>query len=384
MIEILNRGRSMDRRIFLSAGAGALFSTAGACAADPRVSYAAQPVSAEERARTIAAMKPPKRAKPVVAVLCDNMGSETTDTIIPWSILTRSGVADTKMVSTEAGPVTLHPALRLTAQATVADFEAAHPDGPDYVIVPAYHHRESARAIDWIKRTSAGGATIVSICAGALTVGLAGLFEGREGTTHWYSVEDLRKISPGMTWRQDRRYVADRGVVSTTGVSASIPVSLALVEAIAGRTRADALASDLGVASYDERHDSQAFQDARGFIGRGAINSANVLGKETHAIRAAPGIDELTLAVTADAWSRTYRSTCVTLGESTSIQTRHGLDLLVDRVGSTDGLRLIEALPANPGEGIDAALSAIATRYGDPTAAFVALQLEHPWTADVG
>jgi hypothetical protein len=33
----------------------------------------------------------------------------------------------------------------------------------------------------------------------------------------------------------DRRYVADRGVVTTTGITASLPVSLALVEAIGGR-----------------------------------------------------------------------------------------------------------------------------------------------------
>jgi hypothetical protein len=228
---------------------------------------------------------------------------------------------------------------------------------------------------------SRGGSTIVSICAGGLTVGHAGLFEGRQATTHWYSVDELKKISPGMIWRKDRRYVADRGVVSTTGVSASIPVSLALVEAIAGRAKADALAVELGVSKFDEAHDSNAFRKADGFLGRGVVNSANLLGQEMYGLRISDGVDELTLAVTADAWSRTYRSTCLTIGSAATVRSLHGLDLIVDRASDDKRLHLLGALPARPGEGINAALAAVAKRYGAPTASFVALQLEYPWVA---
>jgi transcriptional regulator GlxA family with amidase domain len=285
------------------------------------------------------------------------------------------------MVSTEAGPVTLHPALKINAAKTTAEFEATWPDGPDYVIVPAYHDPKAPKAIEWMQLMSRRGSTIVSVCAGGLTVGHAGLFEGRQATTHWFSVDELKKISPGMIWRKDRRYVADRGVVSTTGVSASIPVSLALVEAIAGRSKADALAVELGVSKFDEAHDSNAFRKADGFLGRGVVNSANLLGQETYALRISDGVDELTLAVTADAWSRTYRSTCLTIGSAATVRSLHGLDLIVDRGSEDKHLHALEALPAKPGEGINSALAAIAKRYGVPTASFVALQLEYPWLA---
>jgi len=371
----------MNRRTFLSTGVGGLAFAASGCAIDPKFAYEAAPVSAEEHAQTISAMKPPKRARPVVAVLCENMGSETTDAIIPWSVLTRSGVADVIMVSTEAGPVTLHPALKINAAKTTAEFEATWPDGPDYVIVPAYHDPKAPKAIEWMQLMSRRGSTIVSVCAGGLTVGHAGLFEGRQATTHWFSVDELKKISPGMIWRKDRRYVADRGVVSTTGVSASIPVSLALVEAIAGRSKADALAVELGVSKFDEAHDSNAFRKADGFLGRGVVNSANLLGQETYALRISDGVDELTLAVTADAWSRTYRSTCLTIGSAATVRSLHGLDLIVDRGSEDKHLHALEALPAKPGEGINSALAAVAKRYGVPTASFVALQLEYPWLA---
>ena len=46
-----------------------------------------------------------------------------------------------------------------------------------------------------------------------------------------------RRHYPQTTWVRDRRYVQDGRIISTTGVTASIPMSLALVEAIGGRGR---------------------------------------------------------------------------------------------------------------------------------------------------
>lgn len=60
----------------------------------------------------------------------------------------------------------------------------------------------------------------------------------------------------------NRRMVADDGVVTTTGVSASMPMMLTLIEAIAGRDKAEAVARNLGVATWDARHASGAFRFA--------------------------------------------------------------------------------------------------------------------------
>ena len=63
-----------------------------------------------------------------------------------------------------------------------------------------------------------------------------------------------------MQWVRDRRYVVDRGVATSTGITASIPLMTALVEAIDGRAEAERLAMRLGVAHWDARHNSAAFQ----------------------------------------------------------------------------------------------------------------------------
>jgi hypothetical protein len=104
--------------------------------AEPAVA-AAPPIATEEADATIAALKPPKRQRPLIAIVGINDATETTDYLMPYGVLRRADVADVMMLATKPGPVMLFPALKVEPQATVADFDAQHPDGADYVIVPA-------------------------------------------------------------------------------------------------------------------------------------------------------------------------------------------------------------------------------------------------------
>jgi hypothetical protein len=87
------------------------------------------------------------------------------------------------------------------------------------------------------------------------------------------------------------------------------------------------------------------------------------------------------LALLADAWSRTYRSRAVTFaGTAGALPTRNGLRILPQQV-ATDWpaerrLPAIGALP--PAKALDQALLAIEARYGMGTADLVAMQLEYP------
>ncbi len=340
------------------------------------------PVPADEQARTIEALKPPKRSMPVVAVLALNEGTEVTDFLIPYSVLRQSRLAEVTAVAVRAGPITLFPALKARPQQTTRDFDARHPDGADYVLVPAMQPRDDPAVIAWIRAQSDKGATIVSLCNGALTLGAAGLLDGRSATAHWNDIADLRRDVPTMRWVADRRYVVDRGVATSTGVSASIPVSLAIVEAIGGRARATALAQELGVADWDARHDSAAYRIDRAHAGTATRNRLALWEHETVGVPLEHGVDEIALALTADAWSRTWRSRVVSVGKVETLTTRRGLQVIPDTVA--DGARVDRMLARvqheRPALALDTALAQIARRYDEPTAAFVALQLEYPLT----
>ena len=341
-----------------------------------RAAPALAPIDAGEHARAIAALAP-RRTPPVVAVLAQNDGTETTDFLVPYGVLRESGAADVVAVATRPGPVALHPALTIRPQATTAEFDARHPDGADYVIVPAMHHADDPDVLAWIRTQQARQATIVGVCDGALVLAAAGLLDGRRATAHWYSRDALRKAHPTLQWVRDRRWVVDRGVVTTTGVTASMPVSLALVEATAGRPAAEALARRLGVARWDAAHDSEAFHLDRRHVRTAAGNWLAFWSHETIGLRVEDGVDEIALALVADAYSRTYRSRAVTAAAG-PVTTRHGLTLVPD--GDSVAGRVPPPMPTDhPARALDEALADIGTRYGEPTAAFVALQLEYPW-----
>jgi len=94
-----------------------------------------------------------------------------------------------------------------------------------------------------------------------------------------------------------------------------------------------------------------------------------------------PGVDEVSLALVADAWSRTYRSRAVTFaGTDGTVETRNGIRILPDRIATSWPTE--QVLPViggpQPARALDDALRGIASRYGSDTANVVAMQLEYP------
>ena len=111
-------------------------------------------------------------------------------------------------------------------------------------------------------------------------------------------------------------------------------------EAIAGRKTAAQTAATLGVASWDERHDSDAFQRRASLYSGVVISSVAFWSRETFVISIDHGVDEVALALTADPYSRTYRSHVITVAADTGeLRTKSGVRVLPDRPAAPQGLR---------------------------------------------
>ena len=273
-------------------------------------------IAKEEVDATLAALKPPKRQRPLVAIIGINDATEVTDYLMPYGILQRSGVADVVALATGPGPMKLYPALTIEPQATVAAFDEQHPTGADYVIVPQMSRHDDQVVLQWLRSQAAKGAVIVGVCAGARIVAAAGLLDGKRATTHWWFLEDLLEKHPTVRYMPDRRMLIDRGVATTTGITASMPMALTVIEAIAGRRRAEAVGRDLGLTAWDARHDSDAFELTRRFALTALRNWIAFWKHEQLGLEITPGVDEVSLALVADAWSRTARSRAVTFSRS--------------------------------------------------------------------
>jgi putative intracellular protease/amidase len=288
-------------------------------------------------------------------------------------------VADVQLLATAPGPVKLYPALTVQADATVAQFDARHPDGADYVIVPAMNRDDDPAVLAWLRGQARKGATIIGVCAGAKVVGAAGLLDGRRATTHWYFVQDLLARHPSIRYVADRRMVVDRGVATTTGISASMPMMLTLIEAIAGERKAMAVGRELGLPEWDARHDSGAFQLTRPFATTVLGNVLAFWRREQVGLELRPGMDEASLALVADAWSRTYRSKAVAFADSAqAVVTRHGIRVIPEQAAAKRPAKRLVQADRKPTDALEQTLQAIGVAYGDATARVVTMQLEYP------
>jgi putative intracellular protease/amidase len=377
----------MKKRLVMWSGLGvtALLATIGTAwilSLPPTPSVgAALPITKEEAAATLAALRPPKRQRPLIAIIGINDATETTDYLMPYGILRRADVADVVALATKPGPMRLYPAFKIVPDMTIADFDTKHPDGADYVVVPAMSRDDDPAVLQWIRNQAAKGAIVVGVCAGAKVVGAAGLLDGKAATTHWYYLDELREKHPAIRYVADRRLVVDRGVATTTGITASMPTALTLIEAIAGRGKADAVARDLGLSHWDARHQSDAFTFTRPFALTAIGNTLAFWRREQLGIDLRPGADEVSLALVADAWSRTYRSRAVTFARTDdALETRSRIRIIPDKVATSwSADHLLPAIGSQrPAQALDQALQGIAARYGMPTADLVAMQLEYP------
>jgi Transcriptional regulator containing an amidase domain and an AraC-type DNA-binding HTH domain len=174
--------------------------------------------------------------------------------------------------------------------------------------------------------------------------------------------------------------VVDQKVATTTGITAAMPMSLTLIEAIAGREKAEAVARDLGLDHWDARHASDAFKFNLPFALTVMGNTVALWNREQLGVEVSEGIDEVSLAVVADAWSRTYRSRAFTFAEKTGpIATRNGIRIVPDKTGGNSSKEDVPAFDdRHPAQALDEALSSIETRYGPRTRYVVAMQLEYP------
>ena len=342
----------------------------------PRPSTESDPAVAERQAQVfVEALKPRRAGKPVIAIVALNEGTEMTDFLLPHAVLQRAGVADVKPVAARRGRVSLYPALQVEVAQDLASFDQVYPAGADYVVVPAMRDDSNPAITAWLKQQADRGARIIGVCVGALVVGRAGLLDGRRCTTHWYYRSTLLKRHPSAVYVPHQRYVIDGSVATTTGVTASVPTMLALVEAIGGRAKAQALAAELGVASWNPAHDSSLFEITAARAWNYLLNKAVFWRHERWSVDMWDGMDDIPLAFAADAWSRTGRVS-VDASAPGPVKLRSGL-VLVAQPASEGTPRLPFTPGPKPVQQLDQTLREIAERFGAARSEWVMIELEY-------
>lgn len=329
------------------------------------------------------------RQRPIVAVVGHNYDTELTDFVVPYGVLSASGAAEVYAVSTFEGTIKTRtdlgkPAFQIQSEFTIEKFDQKFPEGADYLIVPATH--PAPALLEWIAQQSKKGTTIVSICNGAMVVAMSGAMNGRYATAHWSTEDHRLEHLSQIHWIRNIRFVADGNWISSAGVSASMPTSIALVEAIAGSQRARTLANELGIEDWSNNHNSDLFQPQLG-VNLTALLQTVYTNEWFHhndqvGIAVSDEVDEVSLALTVDAYSSTGRSQAFIVSERKSpLKTKHGLVIIPD-YQENDKSEFDYLLPepqTRLGRNtLDKIITEISTRYGKNNAYGVALVLEYP------
>jgi transcriptional regulator GlxA family with amidase domain len=108
------------------------------------------------------------------------------------------------------------------------------PAPADLIVVPGTRFAAldtvPAPVIAWLREACERGAEIASVCTGAFFLGRAGLLDGRQCTTHWSRVEDLKRRFPSARVLDNRLFVQDGPVTTSAGIASGIDMALALLE----------------------------------------------------------------------------------------------------------------------------------------------------------
>lgn len=176
---------------------------------------------------------------------------EVLDFCGPFEVFSVAGVREgtkpfaVNLVAESTGVVTARNGLRVLPDHTLAE---APPS--DIVVVPggpgARPASHSVALADWLRERSAAGATILSVCTGALILGRAGLLDGMLVTTHHGALDELRAVAPRATVDPSKRYHVHERMVVAAGVASGIDGALELVARTCGVPVAE------GTATYME------------------------------------------------------------------------------------------------------------------------------------
>jgi len=163
------------------------------------------------------------------------------------------------LLSVDTQPIVTDSGLRLLPDLACADM----PMDTDTLLIcggmgDALDNARADRAlVQWLRGAAARVRRIASVCSGALLLAEAGALDGRQATTHWSDVRELRERYRLVRVQEDAIYTRDGEVWTSAGITAGMDLALAMVAADHGQVLALKVAKRMVMASKRSGGQSQ-------------------------------------------------------------------------------------------------------------------------------
>jgi transcriptional regulator GlxA family with amidase domain len=182
-------------------------------------------------------------------------GFELLDVFGPleaWGMLASAGGWKVITAAASAGSVASAQGPRAVADHSLVDCPKL-----DVILVPGGigTRREvtNEALLGWLRHRSGAAEVVTSVCTGASLLARAGLLDGRRATTNKALFGWVVEQGPAVQWIKEARWVEDGPFVTSSGVSAGIDMTLAVIARLVSQDVAERIAARM---EYDWHKDA--------------------------------------------------------------------------------------------------------------------------------
>ncbi|NJM84720.1 MAG: DJ-1/PfpI family protein [Tabrizicola sp.] len=170
-------------------------------------------------------------------------GFQTLDLYGPLEML---GDHDIGAINIKIVAETLDPVASYHGTRTAVDRTLAESDDYDIILIPggdsAPLQPRNDAINDWIIKASSKAEYVLAVCTGTVLLATTGLLDGRRATTNKKDFSATVPFGPKVNWVPQARWIEDGKFFTSSGVSAGMDMSLAVMAKIFGEKAADAIA----------------------------------------------------------------------------------------------------------------------------------------------
>jgi transcriptional regulator GlxA family with amidase domain len=172
-------------------------------------------------------------------------GFELMDVFGPLALLGRlPDDISIALLGPEAGPVRSHQGTEIVATSGYASSEAA-----DVVMVPGGQGTRRLVAdrpfLHWLATWTRDVDIISSVCTGSALLAAAGLLDGFRATSNKRAFGWVSGYGRNVTWVPSARWVVDGNRWTSSGVTAGMDMTVALLTHLYGRQRAERVVTEI-------------------------------------------------------------------------------------------------------------------------------------------
>jgi transcriptional regulator GlxA family with amidase domain len=142
------------------------------------------------------------------------------------------------------------PVASFQGPQTMAEFDYDNCPNLDLILLPGgfgtIQELNNQFIISFLKEKVPSAEITMSVCSGSWILAKAGLLDGRRATSNKFYFKMATRQSDEVEWVSQARWVEDGPIFTSSGVSAGIDMSLAVIASLYGKEKA------LEIANYTE------------------------------------------------------------------------------------------------------------------------------------